>query len=72
MTVTNAADTEPSKKKPTGLIRIASDETVRSYDDGKQAVTVADSDLTGQNIALTTSKKVKKGGSGPGTLPWRR
>lgn len=60
MIVTGAADKEPSKKKPTGLIRMTMDETMRSYEDGKQAVTVTDGDVNGQNIALTPSKTVKK------------
>ena len=36
------------------------DEAVRSYDDGKQQVIVADDDVTGQNIELAPSKTLKK------------
>lgn len=55
-----AADTVPSTKKPKGLLNFASDEAVRSYDDGKQQVIVADDDVTGQNIELAPSKTLKK------------
>src|SRR5581483_4370350 len=58
--VEDAADTVPSTKKPKGLVNFASDEPVRSYEDGKQQVIVADDDVTGQNIELTPSKTVKK------------
>jgi hypothetical protein len=58
--VEDAADTVPSTKKSKGLLNFASDEPVRSYDDGKQQVIVADDDVTGQNIDLTPSKTLKK------------
>ncbi len=59
LTVTDAADTEPSKKKPTGLIRMTMPETVRSYEDGKLSVIVTDADVTGKDIELTPAKKTK-------------
>lgn len=58
--VEDAADTVPSTKKPKGLLNFASDEPVRSYEDSKQQVIVADDDVTGQNIELTPSKTIKK------------
>jgi hypothetical protein len=59
LTVTDAADTEPSKKKPTGLIRMTMPETVRSYEDGKLSVIVAEADVTGKDVELTPAKKTK-------------
>ncbi len=58
--VTNAADTEPSTKKPTAFITVESTNTLRSYQDGKQSVIVTDSDVTGQNIELAPAKTTKK------------
>ncbi len=59
--VQDAADTVPStKKSKPGLVNFASDDTVRSYDDAKQDVIVADDDMAAQNIELTPSKTVKK------------
>ncbi len=60
VTVTDAEDTEPSKKKQTGLIRFSQDQTVRSYADGKASVIVTDSDVTGQILELTPSKTTRK------------
>jgi hypothetical protein len=60
MEVSDAADTEPSKKKPTGLIKFTTSDTLRSYEDAKLSVIVADHDVTGQDAALTPSKTVKK------------
>jgi len=60
MEVSDAADTEPSKKKPTGLIKFTVPDTVRSYEDAKLSVIVGDHDVTGQDAALTPSKTVKK------------
>jgi hypothetical protein len=62
MEVSDAADTQPSTKsqKQTGLLKFDTPETVRSYEDARQSVIVSDSDLTGQNVALTPSKTVKK------------
>ena len=54
-----ARDTEPSKEKPKDAIQIASYTTVRSYQDGKQAVTVTDSDVTGMTLELAPAKTVK-------------
>ncbi|MGA7155788.1 MAG: carboxypeptidase-like regulatory domain-containing protein [Acidobacteriaceae bacterium] len=59
LTVTGGADTEPSKKVPTGLIRFSMPDTVQSYEDGKQSVVVTDTDVTGVNVALQPSKTVK-------------
>ncbi len=58
--VEDAADTVPSTEKPKGLVNFAQDKTVRSYDDAKQQVIVADDDVTGQNVELAPSKTVKK------------
>ena len=58
--VSGAADTEPSNKKPTGLVKFTTNHTLRSYQDGKQSVIVTDSDVTGQNIELTPAKTTKK------------
>lgn len=58
--VVDAADTEPSNKKPTGLVKFTTDHTLRSYQDGKQSVIVTDSDVTGQNIELAPAKTTKK------------
>ena len=61
MEVSDAADTEPSKKKPgTGLIKFTTTDTLRSYENVKQSVIVGDHDVTGQDAALTPSKTVKK------------
>jgi hypothetical protein len=60
--VEEAADTVPSTKAPAkGLVNFAADETVKSYDDRKQPVIVADDDVMGQSIELTPSATVKKG-----------
>jgi hypothetical protein len=59
LTVSGAADTQPSKKQPTGLIRMTMPETVRSYADGKQSVVVTDSDVVGLVIELTPDKTKK-------------
>jgi protocatechuate 3,4-dioxygenase beta subunit len=61
MSVTDAEDTQPSKKQPTGLIKFTTPDTLRSYEDGKQSVVVTDSDVVEQNIELTPSKTTKKG-----------
>jgi hypothetical protein len=61
--VTNARDTEPSKEKPKDSLysfQTVADTIVRSYQDGKQAVVVTDSDVTGQNLELVPLKTVKK------------
>jgi hypothetical protein len=61
LNVEEAADTVPSTKAPSkGLVNFASDEPVRSYDDKKQQVIVADDDVMGQGIELTPSAKVRK------------
>jgi hypothetical protein len=59
LTVTGAADTQPSKKQPTGLIRMTMPETVKSYADGKQSVVMTDSDVVGLVIELTPDKTKK-------------
>ncbi len=63
LTVTDAADTEPEKKtdKKKGLLDFSSDHTLRSYEDGKQSLIVADSDIAALNIELVPSRTVKKG-----------
>ena len=58
--VSNAADTEPSTKKPTAFITVESTHMLRSYQDGKQSVIVSDSDVTGENIELAPAKTTKK------------
>jgi hypothetical protein len=59
MAVTGAADTQPSKKQPSGLIRMTMPETVKSYADGKQSVVVTDSDVVGLVIELAPDKTKK-------------
>jgi hypothetical protein len=61
LTVSGGADTEPSKNKPTGIVRFTMPETVRSYEDGKQSVVVGDTDVVGLNIAVQPSKNTKPG-----------
>ena len=61
--VTHAGDTEPSKEKPQDShndFQTVLDAVLRSYQDGKQAVVVTDSDVTGQNVELVPLKTVKK------------
>jgi hypothetical protein len=60
LVVTDAADTEPSKKEPTGLVKFAVDHTLRSYQDGKRSVIVGENDVTGLSFELAPSKTVKK------------
>jgi hypothetical protein len=60
LTVSDAADTQPSKKQPTGMIKFTTPDTVRSYEDGKQSVIVTDSDVVGLMLDLTPSKTTKK------------
>jgi hypothetical protein len=57
--VRSARDTEPSKERSKDMIQTL-DTTVRSYQDGKQAVFVTDSDVTGQNMELAPLKTLKK------------
>jgi hypothetical protein len=61
LTVSEAADTQPSKKQPTGMIKFTTPDTMRSYEDGKQSVIVTDSDVVGLMLDLTPSKTTKKG-----------
>jgi hypothetical protein len=60
LTVNGGADTEPSKKEPTGLVKFSMDHTLRSYQDGKQSVIVGDNDVTGLSIELAPAKTTKK------------
>ena len=60
LAVSDAEDTEPSKKKQTGLMRFASDQTLRSYEDGKASVIVADRNVAGENLELAPSKTPHK------------
>jgi hypothetical protein len=60
LTVSDAADTEPSKREPTGLIKFAMDHTLRSYQEGKQSVIVGDNDVTGLSFELAPAKTTKK------------
>lgn len=57
--VRSPRDTEPSKERSKDMIQTL-DTTVRSYQDGKQAVVVTDSDVTGQNVELAPLKAAKK------------
>jgi len=59
LTVSGGADTQPSKNKPSGMVRFTMPETVRSYEDGKQSVVVGDTDVVGVNVALQPSKTTK-------------
>ena len=61
LAVTGGADTEPSRNRPTGIVRFTMPETVRSYEDGKQSVVVGDTDVVGLNVALQPSKGGKPG-----------
>lgn len=59
--VEEAADTVPSTKAPgKGLLNFTADEPVKSYEDKKQPVVVADDDVMGQGIELTPSATVRK------------
>jgi hypothetical protein len=60
--VTDAADTERHNEKPTKEEPLpnATEITLRSYADGKQAVIVTDSDVTGQTLELVPAKTAKK------------
>jgi hypothetical protein len=58
--VSNAADTEPSTKKQSAFMTVMTNDTMRSYQDGKQSVIVTDSDVTGQNIELAPAKTTQK------------
>jgi len=60
LTVSDAADTEPSKKEQTGLVKFAMDHTLRSYQEGKQSVIVGDNDVTGLSFELAPAKTTKK------------
>ena len=71
MTITDGADTEPTKKKPGekgGGMFSASDTTLKSYADGKQSVIVADGDVAGQDVELAPLKTVKKDDDGIGAV----
>lgn len=61
MKVSDAQDTEPKPKtdKDKASIFGPGQKTVRSYKDGSMSVTISDSDVTGQNIALTVDKNPK-------------
>jgi len=59
LTVTQGADTEPSKRKSTTMMLITMPEVVRNYEDGLQSVVVGNTDLVGLNIALQPSKSGK-------------
>jgi len=54
--VPGGADTEPSKKKPGGLVNFASTHTLKSYDGASQQVIVDATDVTGVNVELKESK----------------
>jgi hypothetical protein len=55
-----AGDTEPAKEKPSDPTKMNSETVLRSYEDGKQAVVVTDSDVTGRSLELVPTKVVKK------------
>jgi hypothetical protein len=64
LTVSDGADTEPSKKKPGaafgGMMRFASTTTLKSYEDASQPLIVAASDVAGLSVECKESAKVKK------------
>ena len=60
LTVSGGADTEPSKKEPTGLLKFSMNHTLRSYEVGKQSVIVGDNDVTGLSIELAPAKTTTK------------
>jgi hypothetical protein len=60
LTVSGGADTEPSKKEPTGLVKFSVNHTLRSYQGGKQSVIVGDNDVTGLSVELAPAKTTTK------------
>jgi hypothetical protein len=63
LVVADGADTEPEKKKDKekpGLLNFTKEHTLRSYDDLKQSLIVADTDVAGLNLELKQAKTVKK------------
>jgi hypothetical protein len=68
--VNGAEDTVPddSKKKKSGLFNMGSDKTVRSYQNGTQALIVTDSDVSDVKIALAVDKTAKSKDDGSAAL----
>jgi hypothetical protein len=60
LTVSEAADTEPSKGGSLGPLKIAMDHTVKSYQAAKQTVVVGENDVTEVNVEVTPDATVKK------------
>jgi len=60
VSVSGAADEAPSKKKPTGLIAFTTNDTLRSYEEGKKTVVVGDAPVTGQDFELKPDAKTKE------------
>ncbi|WP_353071557.1 carboxypeptidase-like regulatory domain-containing protein [Tunturiibacter gelidiferens] len=60
LVVQYAGDTEPANEKPSDPTKMNSETVLRSYEDGKQAVVVTDSDVTGRSLELVPTKIVKK------------
>jgi hypothetical protein len=60
LTVSEAADTEPSKGASMGPLKIATDHTLRSYQAAKQTVVVGENDVTELNLEVTPDATVKK------------
>jgi len=62
LTIGDGADREAAKDvgKSGGIMRFASEHTLRSYDPDKLTIIVADTDLTGQNLELAPSKTTRK------------
>lgn len=58
--VSGGADTEPAKKKASGLVNFASNHTLKSYETATQQLIVDATDVTGVNIELKESKTTKK------------
>jgi len=68
LTVSGGGDTVPSSKGAKGVLSFSSGDTVRSYEEGRLQVMVADEDVTGQNVELTASKTVRQGADLGGIL----
>jgi hypothetical protein len=60
LTVSGAADIEPSKGAAMGPLKIATDHTVRSYQGAKQTVLVEENDVRDLSIEVTPDKTARK------------
>jgi hypothetical protein len=60
LTVSEAADTEPSKGDSLGPLKIATNHILRSYQAGKQTVIVGENDVAEVNVEVTPDATTKK------------